>query len=53
MPSGRRAPSDLSPRSAKAVKGGASDIFAVIGTIKGESDTDVRKDPPTKLYFKR
>ena len=49
----RRGVSDLSPRSAKAVKGGATDTFAVIGVIKGESLDDVRKDPPIKAAFRR
>ena len=48
----RRATADLSPRSAKAVKGGATDIFAKIGPIKGESQDDPRKDPPLKASFR-
>jgi len=44
-----RRPSDLSPKAVRGgtVMGGASDIFAKIGTIKGESDDDPRKDPPS------
>ena len=44
-----RRQSDLSPKAVRGgtVTGGAADIFAKIGTIKGESDDDPRKDPPS------
>jgi len=37
---------DLSPKAVRggAVTGGGADIFAKIGTIKGESDSDPRLD---------
>lgn len=39
----RRAASDLSPRSARTVKGGGFDSFARLGDIKGESYDDRRR----------
>jgi hypothetical protein len=45
-----KAQADLSARTVRGglVMGGATDIFAKIGTIKGESD-DGPERPPTKV----